>query len=230
MSNFGPAHWGLLAVTLLVGVGLALLGRRLRGSTAGDRLRIGLGVTLLITALGFQVFWLLPKHFTVQQSLPVHLSDVLRVVASIALITRARWAVAATYYWGLTLNTQALLTPDVNWQSLPDLASYWSLHMLVAWAAIHLTWGVGLHPTWRGLRRTVVITVVWAAIAYGINSALDTNYGYVNAKPSGGSVLDLLGPWPWYLIVATGLLVAVWALITWPWERLRAKAGQPPAR
>ncbi|MGO1974258.1 MAG: YwaF family protein [Propionibacteriaceae bacterium] len=220
MSTYGPAHWLLLAVTALVAAGLMAAGRRLRGTVAAHRLRTGLGLALLITTLGFQVFWLLPANFTVQQSLPVHLSDLLRLVASLALITRWRWAVAATYYWGLTLNLMALLTPDVDWQSPANLASYWSLHMLVMWAACHLTWGVGLHPTWRDLRRTVVITVAWAVGAYLINSALGTNYGYVNAKPSGGSMLDLLGPWPGYLVVAVLLLVLVWTLITWPWNRL----------
>lgn len=219
MSTYGPAHGVLLAVTALVATGLALIGRRLRGTVAADRLRFGLGVTLLLTTIGFQVYWLLPANFTLQQSLPVHLSDVLRVVASLALITRWRWAVAATYYWGLTLNLMALLTPDVDWQSFPNLASYWSLHMLVMWAACHLTWGVGLHPSWRDLRRTVVITVGWAVSAYLINAALGTNYGYVNAKPKGGSALDLLGPWPSYLLAAVALLVLVWALITWPWNR-----------
>lgn len=219
MSTFGPAHWLLLAGGALVALGLALLGRRWRGSAAGDRLRVGLGVVLLATTVGFQVYWLLPANYTVQQSLPVHLSDLLRVVASLALLTRWRWAVAATYYWGLTLNLMALITPDVDWSSVPNLASYWSLHLLVLWAAVLLTWGVGQHPTWRDLGRTVVITLLWAGCAYVINSLLGTNYGYVNSKPPGGSALDLLGPWPTYLAVATVLLVLAWTVITWPWNR-----------
>lgn len=229
MSTFGPAHWALLACTAVVALALVALGRRLRGTVAADRMRIGLGAALLAATLGFQAYWLLPANFTVQQSLPVHLSDILRLVASVALITRWRWAVAATYYWGLTLNLQALLTPDVDWGSAANLASYWSLHMLVMWAACHLTWGVGLHPTWRDLRRTVVITLAWAVGAYSVNTALGTNYGYVNAKPSGGSLLDFLGPWPVYLVVTVVLLVLVWSLITWPWNRRDGARQESPS-
>jgi uncharacterized membrane protein YwaF len=52
-----------------------------------------------------------------------------------------------------------------------------------------------------------------------INQALGTNYGYLSRKPAGGSFLDLLGEWPWYLLVVLALLASVWALITWPWVR-----------
>jgi uncharacterized membrane protein YwaF len=38
--------------------------------------------------------------------------------------------------WGLTLNPQALLTPDLSFDVAPALefASYWVQHMLVMWA------------------------------------------------------------------------------------------------
>jgi uncharacterized membrane protein YwaF len=31
--------------------------------------------------------------------------------------------------------------------------------------------------------------------------------------------LDVLGPWPWYVLVEAVLVVVGWALITWPWNR-----------
>jgi uncharacterized membrane protein YwaF len=34
-------------------------------------------------------------------------------------------------------------------------------------------------------------------------------------------MLDLLGPWPWYLLSELVLGAAAWALITWPWVRQR---------
>ena len=70
----------------------------------------------------------------------------------------------------------------------------------------------------------LVVTVGWAAVTLTINRALGTNYGYLSRKPAGGSLLDLLGEWPWYLLVVLALLAGVWALITWPWVR-RSPAG-----
>jgi uncharacterized membrane protein YwaF len=41
--------------------------------------------------------------------------------------------------------------------------------------------------------------------------------------------LDVLGPWPVYLFVEITLVAIVWALMTWPWERIRRRAGESPS-
>lgn len=65
----------------------------------------------------------------------------------------------------------------------------------------------------------MTVTVAWATTAMVFNSLTGTNYGYLNHKPDTGSFLDLLGPWPWYLPAEVALILAAWALITWPWAR-----------
>jgi hypothetical integral membrane protein (TIGR02206 family) len=100
--------------------------------------------------------------------------------------------------------------------------SYWIQHILVMCAVVYLTWGLGMRPTWRSYRLALAATLVWAVVVYWINRAIGTNYGYLNAKPAGTSLLDLMGEWPWYLFVGFGVAAAVWALITWPWTRTPA--------
>ena len=87
------------------------------------------------------------------------------------------------------------------------------------WVPIYLTWGLGLRPSWRGYRAALAVTLGWAATTMLINIALGTNYGFLNRKPGGGSLLDVMGPWPWYLITELLAVAAVWAVITWPWTR-----------
>ena len=91
--------------------------------------------------------------------------------------------------------------------------------MLVVWAAIYLTWGQRKQPRWRDYRFTVVVTVVWAVFTFTFNALTGTNYGYLNRKPSSASLLDLMGPWPVYVVVEVAILVGIWALMTWPWTR-----------
>lgn len=221
-ATFTPysfTHVALLVVTVIGALLLVRFGRRHRGTPEAETFtRVFAGVELAVT-LGFTICWLLPPLFSLQQSLPLHLSDLLRLVTAYALWSRRPWALALTYYWGLTLNSQALLTPDLYLDIAPALefASYWSQHMLVMWAVLYLTWGLGLHPNWRSYRLTLAVTVAWAAVVLAINRLIGTNYGYLNSKPSGASLLDVMGGWPWYLLVTLALLAALWALITWPW-------------
>jgi len=89
----------------------------------------------------------------------------------------------------------------------------------VVWSAIYLTFGLGLGPGWREYRVTLAVTVGWAVLAYAVDVAFGVNYGYLVRKPSSASLLDLFGPWPVYLVVSLGILLTVWALMTWPWVR-----------
>jgi hypothetical integral membrane protein (TIGR02206 family) len=216
---YGLTHWVIVAVTVVGAVMLARLGRRHRNTPAGEILTRIFAIIQLTVTLGFMIIWLVPPLFDLHQSLPLHLSDILRLVCAYALWSRRPWAFALTYYWGLTFNPQAILTPDLQLDVAPALefVSYWLQHVLVMWAAVYLTWGLGLRPTWRSYRLALMVTVAWAAIVFAMNRALGTNYGYLNGKPVGASLLDLMGGWPWYLVAGLALLAAVWALITWPW-------------
>jgi hypothetical integral membrane protein (TIGR02206 family) len=70
---------------------------------------------------------------------------------------------------------------------------------------------VGLHP--------VDIQTAGTAFAFTFNRIAGTNYGFLNRKPATATLLDLLGPWPVYLLTAATVILIVWALMTWPWER-----------
>jgi hypothetical integral membrane protein (TIGR02206 family) len=218
-SPYGLMHLALLVLTLIGAVLLVRIGRRHRGTPAAQRFSRVFAVVQLVATLGFMILWLIPPFFNLQQSLPLHLSDVLRLVTGYALWSRKPWAFALTYYWGLTLNPQAILTPVLELDIAPvlEFASYWIQHVLVMWAAIYLTWGLGMRPGWRSYRVALGVTVGWAVLVFIINSAVGTNYGYLNHKPAGASLLELMGEWPWYLVVALAITSGVWALITWPW-------------
>ncbi|EUA70030.1 integral membrane family protein [Mycobacteroides abscessus subsp. bolletii 1513] len=68
-----------------------------------------------------------------------------------------------------------------------------------------------------------VVSLTWTVFTMGFNAVAGSNYGFLNRKPSTASLFDLMGPWPWYVVVATVLVLAVWALMTWPWERPATK-------
>lgn len=217
-SMYGPSHWAVLALFVTGSVLLVWIGRRQSESEARLMGRIlgGLTAVLYAAAIVYSVFD--PR---IPAPIPLRLTDLATAVTAYALWSLRYWAFALTYYWGLVLSTQALVSPVLTGPDFPSLhfLAFWSIHLLVVWAAIYLTWGRGMRPGWRSYRFAVVTTVVWAAVTFTFNRIAGTNYGFLNGKPVTGSLLDVLGPWPWYILTASVLIAIVWALMTWPWER-----------
>ena len=222
-SAYGASHLAVLSILLLGAVVLVWFGRAHRETATGRRFDRFLAIAILALTVPLQAYYLTPGQWDPERSLPLQLCDLAWLSAAYALWTHRWWAVALTFYWGLTLTTQAVVTPDLT-AEFPDpvFLLFWGLHLLVVWAAIYLSWGLGLTPDWRSYRFTVGATTVWAVTAFCINLVADTNFGYLNSKPGSGSLLDLLGDWPWYVLAEIAIVVTVWALITWPlnaWSR-----------
>ncbi|WP_026877396.1 TIGR02206 family membrane protein [Jiangella gansuensis] len=226
-SPYGTSHQVVSAVLVALAAWLVVRGRTRRDTPAADRLSKAFAVVFLAVTLPLQVYFNLPARFDVGLSLPIQLCDLAWLAAIHALFTHRRWSVALTYYWGLTLSVQPILTPDLAADfPEPGFVLYWAMHGLTVLAAVFLTWGLGLTPDWHSYRLAVAATAAWAATVFAFNLAADTNYGFLNDKPDSASILDLFGPWPWYLVVEAVLLAGVWALITWPWT---ARTRRPAA-
>lgn len=226
-SAYGPSHWVVLAVFAAGALLVVLIGRRQRNTRTAHRFSRAFGAVTLVLYLVVYLSTMFPP--TIGRSVPLRLTDLATVVAGYALWSHRRRAYALTYYWCLTLSTQALASPALESPDFPhyEFLAFWAIHLLVVWAAIYLTWGVGMRPDWRSYRFAVAATVVWVAVTFAFNSLADTNYGFVNRKPSTPSLLDVLGPWPWYLGTVAVLLLIVWALMTWPWTRAGASSSNP---
>ncbi|WP_414687843.1 TIGR02206 family membrane protein [Mycobacterium sp.] len=226
-TAYGPSYWVVIAV---FAIGSALLVWIGRSQTESQARRLGRILALLTAATygSMLVYSLIPP--TIGRSVPLRLTDLATVAAAYALWSQRHWPFALTYYWGLTLSTQALISPVLNSPDFPNYGflAFWAIHLLVVWAAIYLTWGRGMRPRWRSYRTAIMVTLVWAAATFTFNSIAGTNYGFLNGKPHTASLLDVLGPWPAYLLTAATLILIVWALMTWPWERTGRRAKEPP--
>jgi hypothetical integral membrane protein (TIGR02206 family) len=229
---YGPSHLVVLAVFVIGAALLVWIGRR---QTEAQARFFGRAFAVLILAafLVALVYKLIRPHM--DTSIPLQLCDVAELIAVYALWSQRHWAFVLTYYWCLVLSSQALITPDVGTpeEGAPDFPhhlflTFFTLHVLVVWAAIYLTWGRRMRPTWRDYRFAIIATLVWAVFTFTFNAITGTDYGYLNRKPPTASLLDVLGPWPVYLLVEIAIVLIVWALITWPWERARRQVSESP--
>ena len=220
MPPYGTEHITMMVALIVVSALLVIWARRTGLTNRTERILAVAGWLYLGVSIAWSAWDLLPQNFTVEQSIPVHLSDVLRIITAIALITRHALALGITYFWGLTLNLQSILTPDLNYLVAPALefVSYWLFHGLAFVVPLVFFFGFKYRITWRAYVASFAALAAWAALAGTVNALTGANYGYLAHAPAGPSLLDLMGGWPAYLAVEGVVVLIVWALMTLPWE------------
>jgi hypothetical integral membrane protein (TIGR02206 family) len=187
-----------------------------------------LALVIVINECGWWV-WLAGQHtWSASYALPLQLCDVVAFVAAAALWSRHPLLVELTYFWGLAGTANALISPD-----LPDhfpsylFLQYFIAHAAIVAAALFLVIGLRIAPRRGAVPRVVVLTLALAALAACANVVTGGNYMYLRHTPVVANLLDLMGPWPWYIVAAAGLAVAIFVSLDLPFAISRRRP--PPA-
>ena len=216
-----------MGATAVIAVVLCMACRRWPGPWVRWAGRI-LAVVLAADALLFVVRQIVGGSWSVRSSLPLALCDVALVVAAFACWWPS-WllGVELTYFWGLAGTLQAVLTPDlhVGFPSV-EFVQFVVGHLGIVLAALYLVVGLGIVPRPGAAVRVFAITVAYAALIGTFNWLTGSNYMYLAAPPENPSVLSVLGPWPWYLLSATGVAIVLLALLDAPFRAARRRVPQ----
>lgn len=159
------------------------------------------------------------------QPLPLQLCDVAILVAAAALWTRRPLLVEVTYFWALAGTSQALLTPDLphSFPTYPYL-QYYIAHGGTVAAAFILVVGLRIAPRPWAVAWVAGITLAYAAFVFAVDMTTGADYMFLRARPDTPSLLDELGPWPWYILSAAGIAVLLFAVLDAPFRLLQGRA------
>jgi hypothetical integral membrane protein (TIGR02206 family) len=209
VRQFSPPHLAALAVLVLAAPAAVLVARRCSDRVTTIVYR-ALAVLILCGWAGEYVADVIQGIWSVKYDLPLQLTDLISVTTAFALWTRGRRAAEFVYLWSLSASLQATITPDLSW-NYPSVFyfTYFIYHIVAVVAGVGLTFGCGLYPRPGAPRRVFLATLGWAAIAAAGDIITGGNYMYLRAKPVNGSLLSVLGPWPWYIagIAAVGFVM-----------------------
>ena len=222
MPLFGPVHLALILTIVGMAATLSWLSRERKLPTRTVRLVLGYAI-----AANELVWWVFRySHEGVHATnLPLQLCDLTVWMTVLACLTKIPAVVEFTYFAGVAGSGMAVLTPDL-WTPWP---SYPAIYFFVAHGGVLVACSVLTFGRVAELRRGAVwrafgILAVYAALIGALDAIFGANYMYLCRKPLNPSLLDWLGPWPWYLGggAAIGLLL-FWAL----WLPARSAARVP---
>jgi hypothetical integral membrane protein (TIGR02206 family) len=207
VRQFSSPHLAALAVLVVASVVSVWAARRNRLTPASCRL---LALLVLAAWIGEYVADAINGTYAAKYTLPLQLTDVVSAITVVALWTRRQLAVELLYFWSLSASLQALLTPDLG-QRFPSVYyfTYFAYHIGAVVAAVTMVFGFRIYPRPKAALKVFGFTLIWAAVA-GIGDVVTGgNYMYLRAKPIHHSLLNLMGPWPWYIATTAALALAI---------------------
>ncbi len=226
LVQFGPIHLAIIAAVPAVGAALAAWAAARPGTTRP--IRLALAAAIAAHELAWYGYTMATGSFRPPHGLPLDLCDVVLWLTVYALATLRPWALDLAFYFGIAGSGMAILTPDVGapFPSYPAVA-FFVAHGGVVAAILFLVFSGKLRPRPGSWWRALVWVNAYAAGVFAFDAEFGTNYMYLCEKPAAPSLLDLLGPWPWYLLGAEVIAAVLLALLYVPFRpgRHRNAAG-----
>ena len=213
--SFGIVHVVSAITVLCLAFGLPLLIGRTASPRQQDLFRIIL-IALVLAQLVINP-WLRVNVYgePLRQNLPLHLCHLSLILGAITLLFRNYAAYEVAYFWALGGAIPAILMPDVEYTyPHPFFFLFFGGHGLELACISFATFVFGFRPRLASVGKAIVATAALAALVFPINYILGANYLYLRHKPAQPSVIDLMGPWPWY-ILGLAVLVVLLALLAY---------------
>jgi hypothetical integral membrane protein (TIGR02206 family) len=223
-----PLHIGMLAAIAALAVAAAVGARRRPGAWLPVA-RILLGLVLLLAEASWWVELIRDPSQVRAHGLPLEICDTNVLATTAALWWRRQLLLELSWFWGLTGAISSLLTPSPA-AAFPDWLyfQYFIVHGGLVVAAALLVIGLRQAPRPGALVRVLVATALYGAMIALFDIVTGQNVLYLRGYPPGPpTLLNALGPWPWYLVSVAALTVALFALLDMPF-RVRRR-GAPDA-
>jgi hypothetical integral membrane protein (TIGR02206 family) len=214
---FGTGHLIALAVVLLVNLAFIWV-RKIENQKRKDTIRYAIAALLIISEGSWHIWNLAIGTWSIQTHLPLHLCSLLVWTSLIMLLTKNYYIYEFAYFLGIAGASQALLTPEAGIYGFPHYRVFQTLsaHGAIVSGAVFMTLVEGYRPTWSSFKRVFIWTNIYMLVVTGVNLLIGSNYLYTLHKPPSASLLDVLGPWPWYLLSVEAVALVLCLLLYLP--------------
>lgn len=180
----------------------------------------------LIVWVMYNIYNFLPENFRVEESLPLHVCDVLAIVSVIALWSGNVKARTFIYFCALPLATQAIITPTGEQNPLLfRFWLFWMLHACIILSSIYDLVVRKYRPAFKSYLFIIFCDILYILLILPINIFFNFNYGFIgNSSPDTPTMVDVFGAWPIRILWMLLAVLFVQFLMYLPWRiRKRSK-------
>ncbi len=214
---FSPSHLSALGTINLLLLLLVISRNRLTPQQK-QAIRYSAAALLVFNEIMWHIWNFVTGQWTLQKMLPLHLCSVLVWLSAYMLVKKSYRIYEFAYLLGIPGALQALLTPDLGIYDFPHFRYYqvFVSHGLIVLSAIYVTLVENYRPHLNSLKSVFIFSNLFMVAVTALNLIIGSNYLFTAHKPETASLLDVLPPWPWYLIIIELLGLVFMALFYLP--------------
>lgn len=197
---FGKAHSLAIVITLVMVFLVPLLLKNLKFQNK-IRVSMTLAVLLIFNEIAGIIISTQIYGNPLKYSLPLHLCGMSALLTAWMLFQHSYRAYEVAYFWAVGGSVPAMLTPDLI-VGFPHFTfiKFFFAHGIIMMGVIYATIVFEFRPTLVSVAKAVAGAVALMVLIAPINYLLDANYMYLSQKPVQNTLMDFMGPWPWYLL------------------------------
>jgi hypothetical integral membrane protein (TIGR02206 family) len=176
-----------------------------------------LSLCLSLFIIGVIVYKLGTNNFNVKEDLPLYLCSFSALIFPIILLLKKPLFFRILFFWCISWGVQSIITPDIlDSQYTLEYLRYWVVNMGSIIIVLYVVFVLKILPNFNSVFLSILALQAYIIIVLIINESLNSNYMYLSEKPQSVTVLDYLGPWPYYIIALQFLLIPYFLLFYLP--------------
>lgn len=216
-SLFGSQHLAVIMLMISLAIILPWFAKRFLNGSQQLMLSRGMAVTISFwVLLSTVILWWL-GDFNYKTDLPLDICNITAFLLPFLMWNPTRKIHEVLYFWILAGTVQAIITPYL-YNGFPNFIffKYWFVHAGLVVFAVYTTVVFDLKPIYKSIWRAFLALQGYVVFILIVNLLIGSNYVYVLDKPPTTSLLDYLGPWPWYLLICELLCLMLFFLVFVP--------------
>ena len=156
---------------------------------------------------------------------PIHICHLAAISMGLFLILKKEFLFEIAYFWGLSGNLLAMVTPDMKY-GFPNLefTMFYFGHGLLLFSILFACVCLRTNLRWSSILRVFIATILILPAMYGLNIVLESyqpnvNYWYLMITPGPDTILSLFPEPPWHIpyVAVTALLIFIVSFIPYKW-------------
>lgn len=182
-----------------------------------EKIRITIGWILIISRLSLDFWYISTSQWSLKSSLPLELCSIASIMCGIMLLTKNKHLFEIFYFIALAGAFQAILTPDLYF-GFPQFRyiQFFFDHSLLIAAPLIMISLYGFKITHQSLIKSFLTLNGIAAVVFFMNIVFSANYMFLRHKPNSASLLDFLGPYPYYILSLELVALLIFTMLYLP--------------